>query len=186
MLPEAKPPGVATLDWFAQLSDADRNAVRMLSLAVYPPEQHAAWPGRHIEWSKPEWCVRVRDQADNLVSCVGVYLRKAAYDGQPVRIGGIGNVMTHPAARRLGFAGLGIQRAVDFFLTQSEAAFALLVCEPHMLGYYARRGWQEFGGRLIVLQHGVAGEFTLDRVMTHSVRADGPAAGTIDLCGPPW
>ena len=51
--------GVVTLDRVADLSEADCAAVRSLSLAVYPPEEWADWPGRHVEWSAPEWCVRV-------------------------------------------------------------------------------------------------------------------------------
>ena len=60
------------------------------------------------------------------------------------------------------------------------------MCEPHLLGYYTRLGWREFAGRLLVRQRGEASEFTFNRVMTCGVCTEGPAAGTIDLCGPPW
>jgi RimJ/RimL family protein N-acetyltransferase len=178
--------GVVTLDRVADLADADRDDVRALSLAVYPPEQLTAWPGRHVEWSTPEWCVRVRDGAGSLVSYVGVYVREAEWDGRAVRVGGIGNVKTHPAARGRGMAALGIRRAVEFLREQPGVGFALLVCEPHLVGYYARLGWREFTGRLLVRQRGTAAEVTLNRVMTLDVRSEGPAAGAIDLCGPPW
>jgi RimJ/RimL family protein N-acetyltransferase len=178
--------GVATLDRVADLSDTDREGVRSLSLAVYPPEQFADWPGRDVEWSTPEWCVRVRGEQDTLLSYVGVYIREARCDGRLVRVGGVGNVKTHPRARGQGLAGLGIRRAIEFFREQPGVGFALLVCEPHLLGYYARLGWKKFGGRLWIRQQGVSSEFTLNRVMTHRVRTEGPAAGSIDLCGPPW
>jgi RimJ/RimL family protein N-acetyltransferase len=183
---KAKTPEMVTLDRVADLSDADRERVRVLSLAVYPPEQFTDWPGRRVEWSIPEWCVRVRDEEGILVSYVGVYVREAECDGQPVRVAGIGNVKTHPGARRRGFAGLGIRRAVEFFRERPGIAFALLVCEPRLLGYYARLGWREFCGRLLIRQYGAASEFTLNRVMTYGLDSDGPAAGVIDLCGPPW
>jgi RimJ/RimL family protein N-acetyltransferase/predicted N-acetyltransferase YhbS len=182
----AKAPGVATLDRVADLSEADQERVRLLRLAVYPPEQFADWPGWHVEWSTPEWCVRVRDEQGTLLSYVGVYLREAQCDGRPVRIGGIGNVKTHPSARGQGLAALGVQRAIEFFREEQDVAFALLVCEPDVLGYYARLGWREFGGRLLVRQHGAAAEFTLSRVMTHAIHSEAPASGVIDLCGPPW
>jgi hypothetical protein len=175
-----------TLDRVADLSDADRERARLLSLAVYPPEQIADWPGLSVEWSTPEWCVRVRDEQDNLVSYVGVYVREAECDGRPVRVAGIGNVKTHPGARRRGLAALGIRRAIEFFREQPGIAFALLVCEERLLGFYTRLGWREFGGRLLVRQHGAACEYTLNRVMTHGVDSEGPVAGVIDLCGPPW
>src|SRR5262249_27188838 len=65
------------LDRVADLSDAGRAAVRSLSLAVYPPEEWADWPGRHVEWSEPQWCVRVQGEDDQLLCYVGVYLREA-------------------------------------------------------------------------------------------------------------
>jgi predicted acetyltransferase len=108
------------------------------------------------------------------------------HDGRPVRIGGIGGVKTHPTARRHGYARQGLQRAGEFFHTQPDVAFALLVCRPHLIDYYSRLGWQEFNGRLLVRQHGAVAGFTFNRVMTCGVRSAGPVAGTIDLCGPPW
>jgi hypothetical protein len=170
----------------ADLSDDERTAVRSLGLAVYPPQEWADWPGRHLEWSALDWCVRVHDEDNALVSYVGVGVREAEYDGRLVRVGGIGGVKTHPAQRRRGFAGLGIRRAVEFFREQPDVAFALLVCVPDLLGYYGRFGWREFTGRLRVRQFGAEAEFTFNRVMTLGVRAEGPVVGSIDLCGPPW
>jgi hypothetical protein len=167
------------------LSDAEREAVRQLSLAVYPPEAIAAWPGRHIEWSSPEWCVRLF-AGETLASYVGVYVREGRCDGNAVRIGGVGNVKTHPDARRQGLAALGIRRALAFFHEEAAVDFALLVCELRLLGYYCGLGWREFGGRLFVRQQRESSEFMLDRVMTHPVQSGAPASGDIDLCGPPW
>jgi predicted N-acetyltransferase YhbS len=117
---------------------------------------------------------------------VGVYVREAEYEGRPVRIGGIGNVKTHPEATGRGLATRGIQRAIEFFREQPPVAFALLVCEPPLLGYYARLGWQAFGGQLLVRQHGAVCEYTFSRVMTHPIESEAPVTGIIDLCGPPW
>jgi aminoglycoside 2'-N-acetyltransferase I len=176
---------VLSLDRVAELSEGDRAALRDLTQAVYPPEQWADWPGRHVEWAAPEWCVRLRDNGE-LVSYVGVYVREATCDGRPVRVGGIGNVKTHPAARGRGYAALGLRRAGEFFRDEASVGFALLVCEPHLLGYYTRLGWREFAGRLLVSQRGAAAEFTLSRVMTCGVNSPAPTAGIIDLMGPPW
>jgi aminoglycoside 2'-N-acetyltransferase I len=107
-------------------------------------------------------------------------------DGTPVRVGRIGGVKTHPGALGRGFAALGIRHAVEFFHEQPALGFALLVCRPHLLGYYTRLSWHEFAGRLLIRQRGAVAEFTGTRVMTQGIRADGPRAGTIDLCGPPW
>lgn len=177
---------VVSLNRVADLSDREAAAVRALGQAVYPPAEWADWPGHRLEWAPAEWCVRIWGSNGELASYVGIVLRQASHDGQPLRIGGVGGVKTHPATRGQGFAGLGIRRAVEFFHEQGDVAFALLVCDPPLLGYYTRLGWQEFGGRLLVTQYGVVDDFTFDRVMVHGVLSPGPSAGTIDLSGPPW
>jgi GNAT superfamily N-acetyltransferase len=175
-----------SLDRVADVSDLDRAAVRALSLAVYPPAEAATWPGRHLEWARPEWCVRIWDGDGRLASYIGLLLRDANCDGRPARVGGIGGVMTHPAARGRGHAARGIRRAVEFFREQGGVAFALLVCETGLLGYYGRLGWLEYHGRLQVRQRGEPADFTFNRVMVQDVEAAGPTSGTIDLMGPPW
>jgi hypothetical protein len=43
-----------------ELPSGERDALRMLSAAVYPPVVAASWPGRLIEWSSHQWCVLCR------------------------------------------------------------------------------------------------------------------------------
>jgi hypothetical protein len=175
---------VLTFDCLADLTDADSAAVAVLGAAVYSPAEHANWPGRHLEWDTPEWGVRVHDDGA-LVSFAGVYLRDATLDGNPALVGGVGNVKTHPAARGRGFAAAAVRRAGEFF-AERNAAFGLLVCRAELVAYYGRLGWRPFAGRLVVRQRGEPADFTLNGAMTLAVRSAAPAAGSIDLCGPPW
>ena len=174
------------LDRIVDLTEADRDALHSLSMAVYPPGPATDWPGRQIEWAAADWCVRVRAEDRAVASYVGISLRDAQHDGRPVRIGGIGGVKTHPAARWRGLASLGIERAVQFFHEQGDVGFALLVCGPHLITYYRRLGWREFDGRLLVQQRGETVAFTFNRIMTHGIESEAPERGTIDLLGPPW
>jgi aminoglycoside 2'-N-acetyltransferase I len=174
-----------TFDRVTDLAGADRDALRDLTQIVYPPELWAGWPGYRIEWAAHEWCVRVWDEG-RLASHVGIVLRHATLDGQAVRVGGIGGVKTHPACRKRGLATSALRRAAEFFHEQPDVAFAVLVCEPHLLNYYSSLGWKEFGGTLLVRQHGTKCEFTFLRVMMLGVRSEAPTGGTIDLGGPPW
>ena len=168
-----------------ELTPADREAVAALSRVVYPPDEWADWPGRGIEWADPEWCVRMFDDDGSLLSYTGIVIRDAVVGGDPVRVGGVGGIKTDPRARGRGYARRGIDLAQELFVRQ-DVAFAMLVCEPHLLAYYASLGWEEFKGTLLVRQHGQPTAFTFNRVMTRPVRASAPHAGTIDLCGPPW
>jgi len=173
------------LDALSDLSAAERAVNLALRDAVYSPEEIAEWPGRHLEWSNVDWCVRVFDEAGALVSYAGVLVRDAEAAGRPVRVGGIGGVRTHPGQRRRGYAGLAMGRAVEWFGERGDVDFALLVCEPRLLGTYGRMGWREFPGELRVRNRGATEVFTFNRVMTHDVRGSAPD-GVLDLCGPPW
>ena len=170
----------------ADLTEREQTALRKLSLAVYPPDVAAAWPGRAIEWAAHQWAV-VGWDADGAAFCyVGIVLREAQWNDRSVRVGGIGGVKTHPAFRGRRFATIAIQRALDFFREQGDVDFGLLVCEPGLVPFYERQGWRTFPGDLLVTQRQATVPFTFNLPMTSPVRFQEPLAGTIDLLGPPW
>jgi aminoglycoside 2'-N-acetyltransferase I len=168
------------------LTANEQSALRKLSLAVYPPEVSAAWPGRAIEWARPQSCV-IGWEADGEAACyVGMILREARWNERTVKVGGIGGVKTHPACRRRGLASTAIRRALDFFREQGDVDFGLLVCEASLVAYYERLGWHRFGGELFVTQKEATVPFTFNLPMTIPVRLQESLDGTIDLLGPPW
>ena len=170
----------------ADLTAEEQSALRTLSLAVYPPEVSAAWPGRAIEWAPHQWGA-IAWAAEGAADCyVGVVLREARWNGGPVRVGGIGGVKTHPAFRGRGFATTAIQRALDYFREQGDVDFGLLVCEPGLVPFYERLGWRRFPGDLLVTQRQETVPFTFNLPMTIPVRVQEALGGRIDLLGPPW
>jgi GNAT superfamily N-acetyltransferase len=170
----------------ADLTAGEQAALRTLSLAVYPPEVAAAWPGRAIEWAAHQWGVIGWD-ADGAALCyTGVIVREARWDGRAVRVGGIGGVKTHPASRGRGFATTAIRRALDFFRCQGDVDFGLLVCEPGLVPFYERLGWRKFPGELFVTQKQATVPFTFNLPMTTPLRLQESLGGKIDLLGPPW
>jgi aminoglycoside 2'-N-acetyltransferase I len=169
----------------AELTADEQSALRSLSLAVYPPEVAAAWPGRAIEWAHSPQCVIGWD-GDAALCHVGLILRDAKWNDQPVRVGGIGGVKTQPAARGRGLASAAIRLALDFFREQGDVDFVLLVCEPTLVAFYERFGWWTFPGELLVMQRGATVPFALNLTMTAPLRIAEPLTGTIDLLGPPW
>lgn len=176
----------ASIGPVSRWTDEQTRQLRLLTEAVYPPEESADWPGADLEWSRPEMGVRVVDLAGWLVSYVGVFTREATHDGEPVLIGGIGGVKTHPDARGMGLAALGMDKATEWLVETARADFGLLVCQDELLDYYGRMGWKVFEGTLLTTQHGDKSEFTFNRVMTLDLMNEAPADGVIDLQGPAW
>ncbi len=162
------------------------SAVRPLEALVYPPEIMKTWVGRDVTWAHAAQRVLVRDENGLVVSHVGVYVREAEWDGLPVRIGGIGAVMTHPDYRRQGHARTGLRRALTVLHDDAKVAFALLFCEPPLVMYYAHQGWQRFSGIVIVQQPGGSAPFTKFLSMTLGIRQAAATQGRIDLRGLPW
>lgn len=167
------------------LSEGDLAALRDLGAAVYPPEEAESWPGRTIRWASPQWGIMVEDEGQ-LVSYAGLLVRDGAHDGAAATIGGVGGVKTHPHHRGLGLAATAMKAAHDFFVSETDVAFALLVCDEGLLPYYGHLGWQPFNGTLLTEQDEGRVEFTFNRVMVKHVHRSPPLRGVIDLSGPPW
>jgi Acetyltransferase (GNAT) domain len=90
---------------------------RLQAVAAATPAALRQWRiqngAANVEWSLPTNTVVVRDDQGVIQSITGFLIREGTADGQPVRIGGIGGVMTHPGARCQGLARTGVDRALD-------------------------------------------------------------------------
>jgi hypothetical protein len=170
----------------AELGDDERAALRALTAAVYPPDAVAARPGRHVRWAPVDFSVLVWDPEGELVSHVGLVVRAGTLDGAAVTIGGVGSVKTHPRAEGRGYASAGLRRAAAILRDEHRVAFSLLVCQEHLLSFYARLGWLAFPGRLVVEQPSGPTVFTINRAMVLPGLRPAPGDGTIDLNGLPW
>jgi predicted GNAT family N-acyltransferase len=169
-----------------QLSPDEQSALDALRMAAYPPDTSALWPGRNREWAGPTYRALVWNRDGRLAAHAGLVLRDALANGQPVHVGGIGGVVTHPDMRRQGMAAAAMNGAVEYFRQLGDVDFVLLVCESQLLAYYASLGWQQFTGRLIVRQWGEPEDFTFNWVMTYPLRSSVASEDVIDLLGPPW
>ncbi len=170
----------------ASLDDDERAALKALTAAVYPPEVVAVSPGRHLKWAPPEHSVLVLAPEGELVSHVGIVIRMGTLDGVPVKIGGIGSVKTHPRAQGRGYASAGLRRATTALHDDHRVTFSLLVCQEHLVPFYARLGWLPFVGRLLVEQSEGPTVFTINSPMVLPGLNAAPLEGTIDLKGWPW
>jgi aminoglycoside 2'-N-acetyltransferase I len=168
------------------LSDGERNALKPLTAAVYPPEVLATAPGRSLQWAPSAWSVLVWTVAGHLIAHVGIVVRDGTLDGLPVKVGGVGGVKTHPQAQGRGYASAALRCAATALNADHHVAFSLLVCQAHLLPFYGRLGWLPFPGRLVVEQPGGPIVFTVNHPMVLPGVHPAPQEGVIDLQGLPW
>ena len=92
-------------------------------------------------WSQDDWRLLVR--VDNrIVSHVAITERTCLVNGQPVKVGGVGGVGTHPEWRNQGLAALAMQKTAGFLVNTLKVDFGVLFCATEMVPYYQRLGWR--------------------------------------------
>ena len=83
-----------------------RDKIAALYAAVYPPEVLETVVWGNITSAKAELRIIAVDANHTAVAAAGLIFRNALADDRPVRVGGIGGVMTHPPCRTGDWAGL--------------------------------------------------------------------------------
>lgn len=169
-------------------------STRLFTTAALPPELralHTMWDQtcftepNDYRWAHPQWHIFV--YADGVpVSYVGLFARNCTLDGRPLRLAGVGSVMTPGAHRRRGYASAGLIRANAAMPVLTGAAFAQLVTGPPLIPLYEKLGWQHITDPMLVrLPDGTPRQYS-DVVMIRPL-GDAPwPGGTLDLCGFPW
>lgn len=166
------------------LTPFQEDAVRQLAQAVYPKKAAKLTPPP-FQWAAKTWSLLIWE-GEMLVSLIGMLTRDGRFEGQPVRLGGIGSVKTHPETRGRGYAGAGMSQAASFLTDEQQVAFSVLFCREALLGYYARFGWQPFAGQTMIEQPAGKLAFTFNETMVLAGQQAAPVAGVLDLCGKPW
>ena len=157
--------------------------VEALDREVYTPEYMATAIWRDVVWAHADKRIVIFDD-QKAVCHAGVFFRDGLLDGAPVRLCGIGGVMTSPSARKKGCAGAVMTRAAQL-MEEEGIDFGLLFCERHNLELYGNLGWRIFSGAVHCVQPSGPMTFDLMPTMILPVRMT-PDSGKIDLCGLPW
>jgi aminoglycoside 2'-N-acetyltransferase I len=165
--------------------DASWPAVKPLFDAVWPRDAVEKLPWGHVKWAKADLRVLIEDASGGLACHVGIYFRTIIWNDRKVHIAGIGGVATRPDCRRLGYASVALNAAIQTLRDQEAVRFALLFCEPHNFAFYEKRGWHPFTGEIYAEQPGGKVRFeAMAPFIFDFVRA--PRQGVVDLCGLPW
>ncbi len=169
-------------------------STRLFTTAALPPELralHSMWDKvcftepNDYQWARPQWHIFV--YADGVpVSFVGLFARDCTLDGRPLRLAGVGSVMTPDPHRGRGYASAGLARANAAMPVLTGAAFAQLVTDTPLIPLYERFGWQPITDPVIVaLPDGTSRQYE-GVVMIRPLGDDPWPGGTLDLCGIPW
>lgn len=105
----------------------------------------------NLQWRPKDWHFLVYANAQ-LVSHVGIVKHLVTVGEQQVTVGGIGGVVTVPAAQGRGYASMALQKATKFMREELLVDFGLLFCLARMIPFYQRFGWQELTGPIIIDQ----------------------------------
>ncbi len=146
--------------------------------------------GGGYAWATMDWRV-VAFQDGAPVSQVEIVVRDGLVNGQPVKLGGIGTVVTPPEHRRKGFASQAMQAADDFMRDTLGVEFGFLITGGEFrVRLYSQLGWQVVQGPMFFTQP-ERGRVTwpdddLPVLMVLPFGGRVWPGGEIDVCGLPW
>jgi GNAT superfamily N-acetyltransferase len=118
-----------------------------------------------------------------MLSRVGVVKHAVTVADQEITVGGVGGVVTVPAAQRHGYASELMHYTARFFANWGVDA-GLLFCLPHRIAFYESLGWQLVRFPVVVQQPDGDIESPLE-VMVLPIKAAWPE-GPIQLNSLPW
>jgi aminoglycoside 2'-N-acetyltransferase I len=165
--------------------DASWPMAKPLFDAVWPSDVVEKLPWGHIKWAHADLRVLIEAPSGGLACHAGIYFRTVTWNDRKVDIGGIGGVSTRPDCRRLGYASLALNAAIQTMRDHEAVRFALLFCEPHNFAFYQSRGWHPFNGEIYAEQPGGKVRFEAMAPFVFDF-SRAPRQGVIDLCGLPW
>jgi aminoglycoside 2'-N-acetyltransferase I len=151
--------------------------------AIWPPGIRATLPWEQLLFENAPRRVFVSDTGAD-TSHVGLHVRECLVDGKPLRVGGIGGVLTYAHARRKGYAAAAIRHGLGLFADEG-CAFALLCCNDYNYAFYRGLGWRQIDARILIEQPTGKKKMTeMEPFLFDLELSVDPKE--IDLCGLPW
>jgi GNAT superfamily N-acetyltransferase len=106
-------------------------------------------------WEDPRAIHFVRAEGNLLVSHAQVVIPQLAHGRGPLRIAGLGGVMTYPQFRGEGHGSAVMRRATDHIRSDPAIDLGMLFCDPKLIPFYEPCGWTKLsGGRVVVDRSG--------------------------------
>ena len=113
---------------------------------------HAEWPGTDEDTVSsliaPELhpVHFVLAEGNQVVSYTRTIWATVFHRGQGLKLYGLGDVVTRPEQRQIGYGGRLVEEATSHIRRDEEADAAVLLTEPTLEQFYRRYGWEQVAG----------------------------------------
>ena len=135
-------------------------------------------------WTQEDYRLLVR--VDNrILAHIAIIERTCLVNNQPVKVGGVGGVGTHPEWRSRGLASLAMRKTADFLKNQLKVEYGVLFCANEMVPYYQRLGWRRIDAPVTFEHHRIRMQSDSPVMYLPCEKPYWPA-GDVDVCGMPW
>lgn len=135
-------------------------------------------------WRPKDWHI-ILEVDERAMSHVGVLEQVVKVAGQPVKVGGIGAVVTVGDMHGRGYAQKAMRRAEKFMCEELKVEFGLLFCLDRLKPFYERQGWQ-LVSEAVEFEQPSGKMISPLNVMVLPCGDRRWPAGAIDLCSYPW
>jgi GNAT superfamily N-acetyltransferase len=157
---------------------AQIDLVSNLAYASYTPEMDG------LDWAPPE--IAIWAQVDStIVSLLFLVQREITVGEQPVGIGGLGGVATHPDYQRRGYAAQVMRYSETYMRETMQVPFGLLVCHTMRRPYYEGLGWVAISEPMVFDFRGQTIQWVAETMYLPLTGQAWPA-GIVNLLGNPW
>jgi GNAT superfamily N-acetyltransferase len=137
-----------------------------------------------FEWAEPDWWI-FAEAAGAPASWLALTERRIFVHDEPLRITGIGSVITLPDYRGRKLATRLMEAAGEYMMEDLSVDAGLLLCDSSLLHFYKRLGWEPLSGNVYFEQPAGRQCWEECAMVLHGLRVDWPP-GDIDLNGLPW
>ncbi len=97
---------------------------------------------RETQWAAADWSWLALE-GDDLAAFYNIVERTVTFDGMPVRVAGLNNLLTLPAFRGRGIGSWLLRETQPQWFDSIDAECGLLLCADALLPFYSRLGWRK-------------------------------------------
>jgi hypothetical protein len=138
----------------------------------------------NLTWKPKDLHIFV-DVDDYPVTHVGLLQHIVAVGEQPVKVCGVGGVVTTLHAQGKGYATHAMRHAAHLMREELAADFGLLFCRDQLIPFYERLSWQKINDPVEIEQPSGPATSPMN-VMVLPCRAEAWPAGCVKLNSLPW